>query len=84
VSQFLSGLFFASSAAVALFFIRFWQRTRDRLFMTLALAFVLLALERVVLEFVSASGESHHFIYLLRLAAFVLIIGGILDKNRAR
>lgn len=68
--------------AFALFFFRYWERTRDRLFAILALTFTLLALERIVLAFVSHYLEGRHWIFVARLLAFVLILIGIIDKNR--
>lgn len=80
--SFVSGAFCMASAAVTLFFLRFWRTTRDRLFAILSLAFALLTLERAVLAFVPLEHEGRHWIYVARLVAFVLIIAGILDKNR--
>lgn len=80
--SFVSGAFCMAAAAVALFFLRFWRTSRDRLFAILSLAFALLALERTVLAFVSLEHEGRHWIYVARLVAFGLIILGILDKNR--
>jgi hypothetical protein len=82
--QFLSGVFVAITVAIALFFIRFWQRTGDRLFAMLTVAFVVLGLERTILAFGPGLREGRHFVYLIRLAAFALIIIGVLDKNRSR
>jgi len=81
---FLSGAFVAIAIAIAVFFWRFWRRSRDRLFALLALAFVLLGLERTILVFMPALREGRHYLYLIRLAAFALIIVGILDKSRRR
>ena len=71
-----------ASAAVGAFFLRFWRRTRDRLFLIFALAFWLLGLNWLLLAFVQAD-ETRTWLYLLRLVAFCLIIYGIVDKNRA-
>jgi hypothetical protein len=35
-----------ASAAIALFFLRFWQQSRDRLFLIFALAFAVFAVNR--------------------------------------
>ena len=66
-----------------LFFLRFWRKTRDRLFAIFAVAFWALASERVVLEIVSVN-EFRPYVYGIRLFAFGLIILAIVDKNRAR
>jgi hypothetical protein len=84
MQEFLSGAFMLACAASALFFFRFWRKSGDRLFASLSLAFAMLAVERTVLAFVSLEFEGRHWIYLARLATFVLIIAGILDKNRPR
>ncbi len=84
MNQFLSGGLVVACAAVALFFVKYWRATHDRLFAILGFAFLLLALERTVLAFVPISLEGRHWIYLARLLAFGLIIVGVLDKNRPR
>ena len=84
MNQFLSGAQMVACAAVALFFLKYWRATHDRLFAILAFSFVLLGIERTVLAFVPASLEGRHWIFLARLLAFVLIIIGVLDKNRPR
>jgi hypothetical protein len=83
MSNFLSGAVMLACSAVALLFLRSWQRTSDRLFGLLALAFFLLAVERWVLALLSAEHQLRHLVYLIRLVAFLLILIAIVDKNRA-
>lgn len=64
----------------SLFFFRFWKNSRDRLFLLFGLAFLLLAVQRVVLLFTQA--DYPVMPYVLRLAAFVTILYAIYDKNR--
>lgn len=78
----LSGVFVGMALAVCLFFVRFWRKSHERLFALLALVFGLLAIERGVLAFVPVGHESRHWIFLVRLLAFALLILGIIDKNR--
>ncbi|MDI1478682.1 DUF5985 family protein [Polyangium sp. y55x31] len=80
--QLFSGIFVGMALAVSLFFVRFWRKSRERLFALLALVFGLLAVERSVLAFVRGDYESRHWIFLVRLLAFALLILGIVDKNR--
>jgi hypothetical protein len=82
VNAFLAGAFTLACAAVAAFFWTYWCRCRDRLFLILSAAFLLLGLERFTLLWGPAALEGRHFIYLARLLAFALIIAGVLDKNR--
>lgn len=80
--NFLLGACMLASAASALFFLRFWRRTHDRLFLIFALAFFVLSANRIAQAFVPAGTEARTLIYCVRLAAFVLILVAIFDKNR--
>jgi hypothetical protein len=80
--QFLWGALSMAHAAVALFFLRYWRTSHDRLFVYFAVAFAVMALNWIGLAMVDPGFELRHTLYLLRLAAFVLIIIGIIDKNR--
>jgi hypothetical protein len=82
--DFLSGAVAFGFLICALFFLRFWRRTRDALFMAFALAFVLLGLGQSVLALANIPTEERGAVYLIRLAAFALIIFAIVRKNRAR
>lgn len=79
----LSGLIVAGDLVAALFFLKFWRRSADLLFAIFAAAFLLLALGQVLLALTNVPVEERSWIYLLRLAAFTLIIIGIVHKNRA-
>ncbi|MBV8518338.1 MAG: hypothetical protein JO197_13150 [Acidobacteria bacterium] len=80
VVQFLSGSLAAGYLVAGLFFLRFWRETRDRLFGYFATAFFILSLQRVLLTLFTA----HTALYVVRLAAFVLILWAIAEKNRGR
>ena len=69
---------------VAVCFLRFWRQTADRLFLLFALAFALFGVNTLLLAAINPAHESRHLIYLIRLAAFLVIIVAIIDKNRAR
>lgn len=79
MSEFLAGGAFVASLGVALYFLRFYRRTGDRLFAVFALAFLVFALNRALLQIVS--DETATWVYLVRLAAFVAILYAIVDKN---
>jgi hypothetical protein len=72
-----------ASLIAASFFLRFWQQTRDPLFLFFCLAFAVEAVTRVLLATAEISAEGEPFFYLARLAAFALIIGAIVHKNRS-
>ena len=83
MSEFLTGVAAAGSLAVGLFFLRLWHETRDRFFAFFGIAFWVLALNWLALAWATPAGEHRHFFYLARLAAFLLIIVAIVDKNRS-
>ena len=79
---FLSGALTLAMLVACLFFLRFWRRTHDILFAAFAAAFFLLGLNQALLALAEIPLEERSWIYLLRLAAFLLIIAAILYKNR--
>ncbi|HEX8391157.1 MAG TPA: DUF5985 family protein [Longimicrobium sp.] len=79
----IAGALAAGYAVASLFFARFYRETRDRLFVMFSVAFLLLALQRVVLALVSDDPALLPWVYGLRLVAFVIILAAIIDKNRA-
>lgn len=81
-NDFISGCITTMCAFVALFQLRFWVRSRDRLFVFFAVAFALMAVNRLGLSIVADESETRTYFYVVRLVAFILIIIGIWDKNR--
>jgi hypothetical protein len=82
VFDFLSGAITMGFLVAGFFFLRFWKRTRDSLFLAFATAFWLLGLGQAVLAFTDIPVEERSWLYLLRLAAFSLILVSIWRKNR--
>lgn len=81
MNLFLSGICAATFAAIGFYFFLFWRQGRDRFFLYFAIAWWLLAVERVPLAFVTPDNEFLPAIYLIRLSAFCLILYAIIDKN---
>lgn len=79
----ISGAIVMGYGVVGLFFLRFWRETRDRLFLIFAGAFWLLGGQRLALAFSHDMVEDDTGLYLVRLFAFLLILGAIVDKNRS-
>jgi len=79
----VSGAITMGYAVAGLFFLRFWRETHDRLFLIFAGAFWVLGLQRLALVFTRDMIEDHTGLYLVRLLAFLLILGAIVDKNRS-
>jgi hypothetical protein len=82
LNQFLNGAIMMGFLTAGFFFLRFHRRTRERLFAIFAASFFVLAAERIVLACINPAAEFRPYIYLIRLAAFLLIIIAIVDKNR--
>jgi hypothetical protein len=82
VRQFFWGALALAAWVAGLFFSRFWRLSRDRLFLLFSLAFWALAVHWAGLGILDPPLETTHYLYLLRLLAFVLIIAAIVDKNR--
>jgi hypothetical protein len=79
---FLSGAVTFGFVIAGLFFLRFWKRTGDGLFLAFAVAFWLLGLTQALLALSNIPVEERSSLYLLRLAAFGLILVSIWMKNR--
>lgn len=81
MSEFVQGATMLASLAVALFFLRFWRQTADRLFAVFAAAFALFAMNRLLLALLDEESESRTWVYAVRAAAFLMIAAAVLDKN---
>jgi hypothetical protein len=82
MSQFIMGATAMGCWVAMLFFLRFWRQSGDRLFAMFSASFLLLGLTRFGLAWWSDSNEGQTYLYWVRLAAFVLILISIIDKNR--
>lgn len=82
MQQFLAGIATCASWGVAIFFLRFWTETRDRFFVLFAAAFLILSINWLLVAILQPATEVRPFFYMLRLAAFGLIIAAVVDKNR--
>ncbi len=72
-----------ASLTAALFFLRFWRATRDRLFLFFALSFGLEGVNRVLLFLSVGLDEDIPAYYVVRLVSYGLIIVAIAQKNRS-
>lgn len=83
MNELISGALVLGFSVIALFFLRFWRSTRDRLFAIFALSFSLMAVNRLVLAAANLPEDNYPYVYLMRLLANALIIYAVVDKNRA-
>jgi hypothetical protein len=81
--NFVFGVITMGYVVAGLFFAKFWHRSRDPLFAIFAVAFWLLALNQAIVAVIDVPREEQSWAYLLRLAAFILIIVAIVNKNTA-
>lgn len=66
------------------FFLRFWRKTADRLFLAFGIAFAFLALNQLCSWYLEAGDERTVYAYALRVVGFTLILAAIIDKNLRR
>ena len=83
MTNFVFGIITMGYVVAGLFFAKFWRRSRDPLFAIFAVAFWLLALNQAIVAVLDVPREEQSWAYLLRLAAFILIIVAIIYKNAA-
>jgi len=84
MNSLLRGVLVAFSATLAVLFLKFWRTSRDRLFAFFSAAFAMLAIDWLAAALLNPPHESQHYLFVFRLVAFLLIIAGIVSKNRAR
>ena len=81
IEGFLLGVIATASVAAGVFFLRFWKRTHDMLFLAFAVSFLIEALNRAAVIFVDKPSEGSPWTYIVRLFSFLLILAAILWKN---
>ena len=83
LSIFLNGGTATACFGIGLYFLRFWLRTGDRFFVIFGMAFWVFSANRLALLAIGDENEAARtLVYVIRLAAFVLIVAAIVDKNR--
>ncbi|MDP3406702.1 DUF5985 family protein [Bosea sp. (in: a-proteobacteria)] len=79
--HFTAGLITMGFLVASLFFVKFWRKTRDILFLAFAAAFFLLAANQALTVLIDIPRDEKSYLYILRLIAFSIIIVSILQKN---
>lgn len=82
INGFLLGIIATASVTAGVFFLRFWRDTRDSLFLAFAIAFLIEGVNRSAMLLLSQPNEGSAWIYVIRFMAFLLILAGIINKNR--
>jgi hypothetical protein len=78
-----SGAIAFGFCVIALFFVKFWRRTRDPFFGAFALAFFLMGAGRVFEAILRNANDENPLVYLIRSLGFLIIIFAIVQKNLA-
>lgn len=84
LGHFLYGAIALACVVIAVLFLKFYRRTGDRLLQLFGIAFLLLAVERVLLVAVPLEFEARSSVYWIRLLAFTIVVVGIVFKNRTQ
>lgn len=82
INGFLVGVIATASLAAGLFFLRFWRDTRDSLFFAFGIAFIIEGVNRAALIGAEHANEGNPWVYLVRCFAFLIILAGVVNKNR--
>ena len=76
------GVLAMSTLVAAMFLLHYWRTTRDRLFGFFAAAFAVMSAQWTASALAGTDEVHHPYPLLLRLCAFLMIIAGVMDKNR--
>lgn len=79
---FIHGAVSMGCALVAVRFHRWWRASDDRLFAFFAAAFAILSADYALLGLLTDASEYRASVFAIRLAGFVVLLIGIIDKNR--
>ena len=84
MTTFLLGAMAMGCAVAALFFLRFWRSSRDRLFLWFAASFFLEAVNRTAFALGDVARDDAPLYYGIRLLSYLLILWAVLEKNLRR
>lgn len=79
--DFLSGAAAVAYLVAGGYFLRFWRKTREPLFLGFAGAFWLLCLNQTIVSLLGVQDERTGYAYVLRVVGFGLILHAIIRKN---
>jgi hypothetical protein len=81
IEGFLLGVIVTCSLVAAAFFLKFWRRTRDWLFLAFGLAFLIEGLNRMSFLALDDPTGGNRIAYSIRLVSYLLILAAIAHKN---
>ena len=83
LEAFLLGVIVSCSFVAAAFFLKFWRKTRDLLFLGFAAAFMIEGVNRISFLLLPQPNEGAPLVYTVRLFSYLLILAAIVYNNRA-
>ena len=83
-NEMLIGAIAMASFVIGGFFLRYWDRGRDRFFLLFSMSFFVEGANRVLQALSESPHEGSLGRYGVRLVAYTLILAAIVDKNRHR
>jgi len=81
---FLLGVLSTLAIVAGAFFLKFWRKTRDGLFLAFAASFLIRGLNDIIRASMARPNEASPFSYLVGLGASLLIVIAIVRKNLNR
>ena len=84
IQGFLIGVIATASLTAGIFFLKFWRKTRDALFLAFGVAFLIEALNRAATLTLEHPNAGSPWIYLVRMSESLLILAAIARKNYGR
>ena len=81
MTTFLLGALAMGCLTVAMFFLKFWRSSGDRLFLYFALSFLTEAINRTAFALGEYARDDSPLYYGIRLLSYSLILWAILEKN---
>lgn len=82
IDGFSLGFVATASLVAAIFFLRFWARTRDFLFLAFAISFGAEAVTRTIMAWKAIPDTNYSWVFVERLFEYLFILFAILRKNR--
>ena len=82
IEGFSLGFLATASLVASMFFLRFWRRTGDFLFLAFAIAFGAEAVTRTIMALRNIPDTDYSWVYVERLFEYLFILFAILRKNR--
>lgn len=84
VEGYLLGVIATASLVAALYFLKFWRKSRDPFFGAFAASFFIESVNRTAMLLFDKPNEASQWTYLVRLLSLLLILWAILRKNLSR